>query len=296
MKRRKFWRVAAAASAGWVLARREWALAEEAPPLRVVFYTDVHAMPGLADEKLLERAARQIEAERPDVLIAGGDVIHRGYVSSEEQCRARFALYRSFVRKLPGPVRHVAGNHDLAAVKPEPGRAPAQDPWGVWRQELGEADSCYEFERGGVRFLVLDTLVADSAVAGLYRGEAGEQRLAWLRERVEAVPAGQPFLLCVHIPLASLFLAARHRGEPPENLQVRDAAAVWQCLAGRPPLAVLQGHLHVWEQTPVGGIPVLTAGAVCGAWWKGSHQGTPPGYARVEIAGRRLSWAYVAIT
>ncbi|MCX7869168.1 MAG: metallophosphoesterase [Terrimicrobiaceae bacterium] len=294
MKRRRFWGLAAGAAAGCLIPRREWAVAAEAGPLRVVFYTDVHAMPGLASETILSQTAESICADAPDVVIAGGDVIHRGHLSRAVDCPPRFALYRRFLGQLPPGVRHVVGNHDLAGARPEDRSAPEPDPWKLWREELEVPEPCQALDAGGVRFLILDTLTLDAADPAIYRGEAGPERLAWLRQQIAEAPPARSLILCTHIPLASSFLEERHPTPPPASLQTVDALAIKEAFASRRPIAILQGHLHFREETSWEGIPVVTAGAVSGAWWKGSNAGTPPGYARLDIRDGRMSWEYVA--
>jgi len=295
LTRRDFGRLAGAAALGAVLARFDYAVAAGLPPVRIAFYTDVHCMPGLTDEASLARAAEAITATRADAIIAGGDVIHRGHVSRAEECLPRFAQYKEFLKKLPGGVHHVPGNHDLAGARPADGSVPANDPWALWRDELGIPEPNRVFEKGGYKFVILDTLeiVPEKSV---YRGCAGTGRLEWLAREISSTPKEQPFILCLHIPVLSTFVDRKTPvGETPSpSLQVTDAAEIFRIFQGRPLAAVLQGHVHIKEKMETGGIPVLTGGAIAGAWWKGVNEDTPRGFARIEIKNGNLRWEYVA--
>jgi 3',5'-cyclic AMP phosphodiesterase CpdA len=292
MRRRRFLSGLGAAAAGTVLARLEWAVASDLPPLTLAFYTDVHAMPGLTDVSVLTRAAALLTAEDADGIFCGGDVIHRGHVSTVEDCRPRFALYREFLAKLPKGVVHVPGNHDLAGAKPEDGQASA-DPWALWREELAIGEPCRSVDAAGYRFLVLDTLSVTGEGPFPYKAEAGADRLAWLDRELAATPPGHPLILCTHIPLRSDFVLSKHGPTPPASLLAVDAPAIFKRFEGRNLAAVLQGHLHLMEEMRVGDVPVLTCGALSGSWW--STTGNPKGYARIRISGGLLRWEFVKV-
>lgn len=295
LTRRKFGQLTGAAALGFVWARLEWSVASSLPPLRIAFYTDVHAMPDLTDGASLDRAAAAINASGADAIIAGGDMIHRGHVSAAADCPPRFALYKEFLSKLPPGVEHVPGNHDLAGARPQDGSPATDNPWGLWSEQLGISQINRSFERAGYTFIILDTLeiVPEKAV---YRGCTGPDRLAWLRAEVESAPSDQPLILCLHIPVVSKFVDSRTAaGETPSpSLQVTDAEEIFRIFSHRKLAAVLQGHVHVKERMDANGVPVLTGGAIAGAWWKGENEGTPRGFARIEIKDGKLTWEYIA--
>ena len=111
-----------------------------AGPLRIGFVADLHAGPG-THPALVDRACRALAAERPDLLLLGGDFVgfHARHVDR----------LVPLLRDLPAPLGKLAvlGNHDLMAddryvvarladagvrtLVNEPVRLPA--PWdGVW--------------------------------------------------------------------------------------------------------------------------------------------------------------------
>ncbi len=293
-KRREFLRCTAFTGAAVFLPGTiRQAVAGDLPPLRVIFYTDVHCRPGLSDPAVLERAAARISRMPHDLVMAGGDVIHAGHISRVDECRARFALYRSFLENLPPGVEHVVGNHDLAGARPGDGSPPAEDPWQLWREELGCASANRAFTRAGYRFVIFDTLRI-LPQGPVYEAVPSPASLAWLDAEIAAIPADQPVILCTHVPfLSDLALSKAQPGEPPPpTLQVPNAATLVEKFRAHRLVAILQGHVHVNERMTLSGIPVFSGGAISGAWWKGNVANTPPGFASLEIANGEITWTY----
>lgn len=292
LTRRRFLKTLTAAGLAHSAVLR-WAVAKDLPPLRGIFYTDIHCMPGLADPATLERAAAFIRETPHDIIVAGGDAIHRGYVSTEAACMDRFAMYREFLGKFSSPVEHVVGNHDLAGARPDDGSPPSQDPWRLWREQLGHGSPNRSFLCGGYKFLTFDTLRIIPE-ASIYTADPQPGALEWLEREIAATPDDQPVILCVHIPFYSAFSMSKAApGEqPPATLQVPGATSLIGRFRGKKLAAILQGHVHVNERLTLEGVPVLTGGAICGAWWKGPHLDTPPGLATFEIRDGQLIWRY----
>jgi predicted phosphodiesterase len=47
---------------------------------------------------------------------------------------------------------------------------------------------------------------------------------------------------------------------------------------------VLAGHLHHLEQIQIDGVSYITAGAICGNWWKGAQVGCPEGFMVLDLS------------
>lgn len=90
--------------------------ANHAPPLRVAFASDFHTG-ATTDMRILEDACDAITAERPDVLLLGGDFVttRAGYITDLAPLLAR----------IPAPLGKfgVFGNHDRRANRVELARA-----------------------------------------------------------------------------------------------------------------------------------------------------------------------------
>ena len=72
-----------------------------------------------------------IEAQRPDLIIHGGDVTVDGADDEE-----RFALLRRALRGLPAPVLAVPGNHDVGEPR-HPHQPVNAERLDRWRRHLG---------------------------------------------------------------------------------------------------------------------------------------------------------------
>ncbi len=293
LTRREWLRLGAAGVLGCSLIRTSWAGPSEVAPLRVLFYTDVHA--GLNDSVaeplgLAARAMREVDA---DVVVCGGDAIHGGHVSTEAECAPRFAQYRDFLKNLGRPVQHVIGNHDLAGAAPKSGAGAAKDPRAMARRELGIAEDYRTFDVGGYRFVVLDSVELTGGDK-VYRGFVGAEQLEWLRGVVEDSERDQVFVLATHIPFRTTFLQRKEGPGAglPENLVVANANEVLTVFEGRRLPVLLQGHLHSNEVIDWAGRRFVMGGAISGGWWRGPNLETSFGFGVLEIADGRIDWEY----
>ncbi len=129
----------------------------------------------------LERAVAHVLTldPRPDVVIMTGDLVEAG--KPEE-----YACLRRLIAPLPMPVYVIPGNHDareaLRAAFADKGYFPVS---GFLQ---------YAVDDGPVRLLALDTLVE-----GKPHGALCEQRLTWLKARLEE-QADKPTMLFMHHP------------------------------------------------------------------------------------------------
>lgn len=284
---------ALAAGAAWVRPVQAAGLER---PLRLGFFTDVHAMTERDAPARMQAMAARMATVECDVWIAGGDTVHGGFASTMETMRPRFAVAREFLERIGRPVVPVLGNHDLVGVAPKDGATPEADPAAAWRELFGVREARRSFEVGGVRVFVVESVRPDAAAGG-YRGEIGAEQREWLRRELTGTPAGQPIVLCSHVPLRTTFLQAKEgpTAALPPNLVVTDAAETLALFAAHRLVLVLQGHLHVDEQIRFNDTTFLMGGAVSGAWWQGANLGTPAGFGVVELSAEaRPEWRYEA--
>jgi len=262
-------------------------------PLRFVFLTDVHSMLEREAPSKMNEIARRIADLDIDLVIGGGDFVDGGFTSTASAMEPKFAVLRSFLDRLGRPVEAVLGNHDLVGVKPADGSKPEADPARFFRETFGLSEVRRIFDRGGYRFVILDSVELLPGTNS-YRGWIGAEQMAWLKMQIAATPDDVPFVLCSHIPFRSTFL--QNKDGPvtalPPNLVVENANDVLALFAGRQLPLVLQGHLHVNESIRWNSRTFLTGGAVCGAWWKGDNWGTEAGFGVVEIDREKLAWDY----
>lgn len=262
-------------------------------PVKVVFFTDVHARTEWDTPQALAQAAAAITAENADLVVGGGDLITDGYVSTPAQAAPRWDAYLAMHRAIrPAPV--VAfGNHDLVGVVPPDGSAPAADPRADFRARFGLESTYRSFDFKGYHFILLDSIeVLEGAEP--YRGFIDAEQMDWLRADLARTPPDRPIVLISHLPLLTGFYQATGGiAEPvPPGRGVLNNREVLAAFANHRLLAVLQGHLHVEEQIRWRGTAFLTGGSICGQWWRGPWQGTPEGYGVLLLHPDRVEWQY----
>ena len=100
-------------------------------PTRLLHVSDLHF--GAGDEPKLERALTElIERISPEVVIASGDLTHRGRREQHEQAAV-------FLRSLGPPVLAVPGNHDIPYVFP----ARFSSPWREFERQWQTVEPTY---------------------------------------------------------------------------------------------------------------------------------------------------------
>lgn len=263
------------------------------PPLRILFFTDVHAMSEEGAPEKMAETARRIANEPCDLIIGGGDYLHGGFGSTREQMTERMALFRSFLTQMNRSFRPMIGNHDLVGAMPQDGSPAEVNPRAAIMELLGLERSFYSFEAGAYRVFILDSV---EIVGGelRYRGWVGEPQLAWLRETLKSTPTDQPLILCSHVPLRTTFMQDREgpTAALPANLVVGNANEVLGLFSVHRLVAVLQGHLHTDEQIRWNGLEFVQGGAVSGGWWQGANRGTKPGYGVLQLGPSPAGWGY----
>jgi Icc protein len=297
LSRRQFLARSTSAATALLAGRRAaWAAdTAGAAPLRLAFFTDVHTRLEWDTPQALQLAAAAINAERPDMILCGGDVITEGYESASATVAPRWDAYSEHLhRRLAAPVHVALGNHDVVAVQPADGAPAAADPRAEFRARFGLARTYYSFDHRGHHVIVLDPLELTTDELR-YRGFVSPDQLAWLRADVQVLDPRTPIILMTHIPLLTAFYQATAGATTaaPANRVVVNSADVLAALADRNLLLVLQGHLHVNELLRWRDTTFITGGAVCGKWWRGGWHGTEEGFGMVEIAAGRVDWRYV---
>ncbi|MEI9850636.1 MAG: phosphodiesterase [Sphingomonas sp.] len=203
--------------------------------------TDLHVgfEPDNPDEYNTRRLRRVLDQilegpNKPDLVIATGDLTERGDVDSYKRCADMLAEF-------PCPVYPIPGNHDL---RTNFSRAFPDVPTpGGFAQ--------YTVDAGPIRLILLDTLEE-----GRHGGAFCEIRAAWLAERL-AEDTAKPTVIVMHHPPMDVGIDWM-RTDPDEPWVARFAGTI----AGHGQIkAILCGHLHRPIVSPWRG--VLTA--VCPA-------------------------------
>ena len=267
----------------------------EEPELKLVFFSDVHARTEWGTPDAMARAAAAINAQQPDLIIAGGDLITDGFQSSAASVASRWDAYMTMHNALEAPVRPVMGNHDLVAAHPEDGTEPSADPRSVFKEKMGLNRTFYSFDMNGYHFIVLDSV----QVGGFkmkYQGMVGVEQLKWIAEDLREVPAEQPIIVALHLPLLTSFYQATEGATiaAPAGRVVVNNRDVLDLFKGHNLLLVLQGHLHASESIYRNGTTFITTGAISGQWWRGPWKGSEEGFTVVTLKDNEIDWKYIS--
>ncbi|MGN6201891.1 MAG: phosphodiesterase [Solirubrobacterales bacterium] len=168
-----------------------------------------------------------------DAVVVSGDLTADG---GEEDS----LLARQLLDRLEVPVHVLPGNHDLRGSLRAAFDLPGE----------GDAPIDYSVEVGGLRLVVLDSIVP-----GQDRGAFDPAQLRWLDQELGKEPE-RPTLLAMHHPPLTTGL--------PEwdaiNLSRSEREALAEVVARHPQLrAIAGGHLHRIVTAALAGCPVLSA-------------------------------------
>jgi Icc protein len=175
---------------------------------RPAHMTDFHEAPRGAAPGGMARALRHAMSAQPgpDLRVNTGDSIMDGLEASDDWAAAHWRLFKEVLaaeRDIPS--YPCIGNHDVwgwglgdsaGLTGPLYGKAVAV-------QQLGLSHRCYAFERGGWRFIALDstlTPILDTSPIP-YPGMLDTEPLTWLETELARAPSGQPVCGLSHIPL-----------------------------------------------------------------------------------------------
>jgi len=295
--RRQFIHTAGLAGASALLglpARTTWAARSGAAKrMRLVFFTDVHAHTDWDAPRALAQAARAINAERPELVIGGGDLIYDGFEVAAATADPQWDVYMEMHRAIRAPVEPILGNHDLVAVRPDDGSKPSTNPRSVFRQKLGLDRTWRVVDANGYRIFLLDSIeVSDDEL--LYHAGISSEQLAWLGTELGRTDTDTPIVVATHIPLLSAIPQATKGAITPlkANYLVVNNREVLELFTNHNLLLVLQGHLHAEEVLRWNGTTFITSGAICGNKWRGPQYGTPEGFGVVNLRPDRIDWEY----
>lgn len=151
----------------------------------------------------------------PDFVIFTGDLTHTTNDGAER--RKRMQEFQSIVAELKVKnVRFIPGEHDASL-----------DNGQAYREFFGETQ--YAFDHKGVHFIALDNVSDPGSILGA-------AQLAWLEQRVAAVPETAPLVVFAHRPLFDLF--------PAWDWHTKDGAEAIAILQKHPNVNVFYGHIH----------------------------------------------------
>jgi 3',5'-cyclic AMP phosphodiesterase CpdA len=298
MNRRHFLHASGLASAGWLgslVAPRQQALgAPKKDSWSFIHYTDVHVQPELRAEEGYRQAVKAMNAVRPKLAIAGGDLVFDACETGFDRADQLFKIYTRVTAGLDMPVHAAIGNHDVFGVSPKAGVPETHPEFGkkMFAERVGQGRTYRSFDFRDWHFILLDSIFVTPDRS--YEGRIDDAQLAWLQQDLRSVGSKRPVVLVTHIPFCSIFPALQNGPTQAvsSSVVIANSKQVLDSCAGYNIKLLLQGHLHVVEDLRYRGSQYITSGAVCGNWWKGVRMGHPEGFAVYTIQRDQVAWSY----
>lgn len=167
----------------------------------------------------LETCIQQLNALKPDLVLATGDLVNSGVA-------AEYAFLRELLAPLQAPLYLMPGNHDDRALMRE--YFPSHDYLFTDHARLSHVIEC-----GGLRIIMLD-----SHIPGKDEGAIGAAQLDWLESRLAGAPHIPAIIALHHPPFPT---SPRYVG----NFFCADGPELQQAVSRHPNvLRVISGHLH----------------------------------------------------
>lgn len=279
--------------------------AQDEPAHTVVHMTDFHHRGTPETYKGIEKVVAHVLDNTPKdrVLLLGGDLLDAGMRQTKDETLKRWADVEALLKPFGRRIAAI-GNHDVFGWGPESGADPNDPLFGkaMAMDRLGLPAAYYREELGNWRVLVLDSIrrVEDAR----YQAYLEPEQLEWFEAELALARRDvKPVLVLSHaaiLSVAPLFpVESEKEGfwRIPADWMHIDGRKLKDLLApGDNVKLCLSGHMHLLDRVDYARATHMTTGAVCGAWWNGSNQETPPGYAVVRLwDDGRFERTYVAV-
>ncbi|MHC4445953.1 MAG: metallophosphoesterase family protein [Planctomycetota bacterium] len=262
---------------------------------RFAHLTDIHIKPeDRAPENFRQclKVVHQLKP-RPDFILSGGDMVADVMGADENKAKKLFDLYTSICNQSDIPIHHCIGNHDIFGWANKKTKVSPDHPlYGrkMFKQRLDLASTTYSFDHKGWHFCVVDDILPrpPQDQTGRYIGGISQANLAWLDRDLTAA-ADKPKIICMHIPVVSVSLFRNQDAinkpalKVPRKSVCQNPGPIFKLLQKHNVTLVLTGHRHINESFRFQKTTHITDAAVCGAWWKGPHQGNPPGFGLIDL-------------
>lgn len=228
---------------------------------KIAQISDLHCGDLRFEKDLMNKATKEINRERVDLLVVAGDLTKDGY---EDQ----FLEAKSYVDKIKSKERVViAGNHDCRNV----GYLHFENVFGPRYSDM-ELDFPVPGKEEKIRIMAVDSNKPD-----LNDGEIGRERYQFIDDGFENKEYYNVFIL--HHHLIGIPGTGRER-----NI-VWDAGDVLKKLTDAKVDLVLNGHKHVPHVWKINGLSMITSGTVSTKRTRGF---TAPSYNIIEISGKEV--------
>lgn len=290
VSRREFVASAGAAAASLALPGKPAPLQRPKRVLRIAHITDVHVQPERGAMKGFELCLERAQAENPDFIMFGGDMVMDALNVDRDRVMAQWASYQAVARHNVGvPTRHCLGNHDVWGWDNH-GKYGRESGFGkrIALDQMGLSSPYYSFDQRGWRFIVLDSIYPKYGNG--YQGRIDDGQFEWLSGVLQSTPKKTPILVVSHIPIIAACAYFDGPNERSGNWHVPGAwmhvdARRLKDLFGRYPNvnACISGHIHLVDRVTYNNVDYYCNGAVCAAWWRGNYQECKNGFGIVDL-------------
>jgi 3',5'-cyclic AMP phosphodiesterase CpdA len=257
-----------------------------------VYMTDIHLQPERYACEGFDQAMDTINAINPDFVITGGDLIMDALGQKYSRADSLYNLYRQEIKKLRMPVYNTMGNHEIYGLYSSVDSVRKNPEYLEKMFESRLGNSYYSFMNKGWKFIIINSV--EETKTGSYIGFVDTTQLKWIKDELVHTDKSTPIVLSTHIPFITAF-TQKYEGSTIGNdssLVVANSKEVIELFKGFNLKAVMQGHLHTFEDIYIDGVHFITGGAVCGAWWQGANRGFEEGFTMVSIEGNSLKCEY----
>ena len=258
--------------------------------LRIAHLTDVHMQPIVGAAKGFAHCLHHAQnlPDKPDLIINGGDAVMEAHGRGRGSVERQWGLFNEVLLADNSlPMLSCVGNHDLWCREETAAALADGRRWAMDNLRLSRP--YYSLDKNGWHLVILDSVQANPD-GSWYTAHLDETQFDWLKQDLAATPATTPVLIVSHVPILAacvFFDGKRYEGQTwnvPGRWMHSDARQLVDLFARHPNVkACLSGHIHLTDRVDYNGVSYFCNGAVSGAWWFGSYQHTPAGYAVVDL-------------
>ncbi len=162
----------------------------------------------------------QSQAEKPDLILFGGDCVMDAFEQTRERTQAQWDLWKGILKAENSiPFKTCIGNHDIWGWRKSKSKATGNEPdygkkYAV--EMLGLPGPYYSFDQAGWHFIALDG-VQPGVDESKYSTFLDDEQFDWLEKDLGGVPATTPVLIWSHVPIVSAMPMLAPARRPPES-------------------------------------------------------------------------------
>ncbi|RIH67123.1 hypothetical protein D1164_01450 [Mariniphaga sediminis] len=257
-----------------------------------VFMTDVHIQPERHAVEGVLQAIDTINKIEPDFVLTGGDNVMDASSQSLGRADSLYSLFTNTMKVLKMPWYSTFGNHETFGLHKKD--FTSEQRKGMYKKYFEK--TYYTFEHKGWQFIVLDAIMYGDGREDRYYGQIDSVQMDWMKSVFDTIGTEKPVIVSLHIPILSVGDQIEKNGFTPRSVIRRgNAMELIRLFEAHNVKAVLQGHLHMYEDISFNGIHYITAGAVCGGWWEARLPGKEreEGFLLVNINGDEFTSEYI---